>query len=127
MSQCDGWCKKNKVYLEGRMKNARPTPPMLMKAIMLANPHATLFIVERKMEAILTGLSNDVTISLPSRLSILLGPLPCSLNSSILVLFPSLGDIVGERVVGVGCTEQSLNGEQDGTNLQSRRPVAYAG
>lgn len=44
MSQCGLWCKKNKVYLEGRMKNARPTPSMLMKAIILAKTHATLFI-----------------------------------------------------------------------------------
>lgn len=81
----------------------------------------------RKIEAILTGLSNDMDISLPSRLSILLGPLPRGLNGSVLVLFPSLGDIVGERVIGIGCTEQGLDGEQDSTNLQSRRPVAYAG
>ena len=91
------------------MKNAMPTPTMLMKAIMLAKTHATLFIGGRKFGAILTGLSDDVDISLPSRLSILLGPLPCGLNGSILVLFPSLGDIVGERVIRVGCTEQGLD------------------
>lgn len=97
---------------------------MLMKAIMLAKTHATLFIGGRRYEAILTGLSKDMAISLPSRLSILLGPLSCGLNGGILILFPSLGNIVGERVIGVGCTEQGLNGEKDSTDLQSRRPIA---
>jgi len=55
-----------------------------------------------------------------SRLSILLGPLSGSLDSGVLVLFPSLSDVVGERVIGVGCTEESLNRKQDGTDLQGR-------
>jgi hypothetical protein len=54
----------------------------------------------------------------------LLGPLSGSLDGSVLVLFPSLGDVVGERVIGVGRTEQSLDRKQDSANLQGRRPVA---
>lgn len=59
-----------------------------------------------------------------SRLGVLLGPFSGSLDGSVLILFPSLSDIVRKRVVGVGCSKQSLNGEQDGTDLQGRRPVA---
>jgi hypothetical protein len=59
-----------------------------------------------------------------SGLSILLGPLSGSLDGSVLVLFPSLGDVVGERVIGVGRTEQSLDGKQDSADLQGGRPVA---
>ena len=78
---------------------------------MLAETHATLFIRGRKIEAKSIDLTIQLDINLQSRLGILLSPLSGSLNGSILVLFPSLGDVVGERVVGVGCTEQGLDGE----------------
>jgi hypothetical protein len=42
-----------------------------------------------------------------------------------LVFFPCLGDIVGERVVWVWRAEESLDGEEDGADLEGRRPVAY--
>jgi hypothetical protein len=90
----------------------------------LAETYATLFDLARKIGTTSTGLSFHLNINHASSLSILLGPLSGSLNGGILVLFPSLGDVVGERVVGVRCTEQSLNGEQDSANLQGRRPVA---
>jgi hypothetical protein len=38
MDQYDGWCEVEQGVFEGRMKNARPTPSMLMKAVMLAKP-----------------------------------------------------------------------------------------
>jgi|FreactcultuFSWF8_1027224.scaffolds.fasta_scaffold00093_103 hypothetical protein len=48
-------------------------------------------------------------IGLRSCLGVLLSPLSGSLDSGVLVFLPSLSDIVGERVVWVGCTKQSLN------------------
>lgn len=105
-------------------KNARPTPPMLIKAAILAETHAMLLIRGRKIRVEATDASIDPNVILRSRLGILLSPLSGSLDSGVLVLFPSLGDVVGERVIGVGCTEQGLDGKQDSADLQGRRPVA---
>jgi hypothetical protein len=60
-----------------------------------------------------------------SSLCVLLGPLLGCGNSLSLVLLPCLRNIVGEGVVGVRGAKESLNGEQNGANLQGRRPVAY--
>lgn len=53
-----------------------------------------------------------------------LSPLAGSGNGSVLVFLPALGDVVGERIVGVGGTEERLNREKDGTDLEGGRPVA---
>lgn len=114
-----------KVYLEEKQggfeckrKNTWPTPPMLIKAQL-----RWLRLMQRSLskktetEAKPIRLPIGLGTKLRSCLGILLSPLSSSLNGSVLVFFPSLGDIVGERVVGVGCTKQGLNGEQDGTDL----------
>jgi hypothetical protein len=54
-------------------------------------------------------------------------PLPRRRDGGGLVLLPALGDIGGERVVGVGGTEEGLDREEDGADLQSWRPVAFGG
>lgn len=58
-----------------------------------------------------------------SRLGVLDCPLLGRRNSSLLVLFPALGDVGSQRVVGVGSAEEGLDGEEDGSDLQSGRPV----
>lgn len=60
------------------------------------------------------------------RLGISLSPFPGSGDGSVLVLLPALGNVVGKRIVRVGRTKQGLNGKQDGSDLKSRRPVAWA-
>ena len=54
----------------------------------------------------------------------LLRPLTSCLDSGILVLLPLLRDVVGERVVGVRSTKQSLDGEENGADLERGGPVA---
>jgi len=54
-----------------------------------------------------------------SRLRVLLCPLLSCLDGFSLVLLPSLGDVVRERVVRVGCAQESLNREQNGADLES--------
>lgn len=39
------------------------------------------------------------------------GPLLCLRNRRLFILFPVLRDVVGERVVWVGCAKQGLDGE----------------
>jgi len=51
-------------------------------------------------------------------------PVACCLDSSVLVLLPALGDIVGKWIVGVRCAEECLDGEEDGADLEGGRPVA---
>ena len=58
------------------------------------------------------------------RLGVLLGPLASSLYGGVLVFFPPLSNVVRQRVVGVWRSEQCLDGEEDGADLQSRGPVA---
>jgi len=57
-------------------------------------------------------------------LSKLRSPVTSSLDGGILVLLPSCCDVVGERVVWIWCAEESLDGEEDGANLQGWGPVA---
>lgn len=45
------------------------------------------------------------------------------IDSPLLVLLVVFGDVVGERIVWVGRGEQSLDGEQDGSNLKGRGPL----
>lgn len=54
-------------------------------------------------------------------------PLPRRRDSGGLILLPALGDIGCERVVGVGGTEEGLDGEEDGADLEGWRPVAFGG
>jgi hypothetical protein len=51
-------------------------------------------------------------------------PLPRRLDGGGLILLPALGDVGGERVVGVGGAEEGLDGEEDGADLQGGGPVA---
>ena len=53
----------------------------------------------------------------------LAGPLLGLCNGSLLVLLPCLGDVVGERVVGVGRAEERLDREEDGADLQRWGPL----
>jgi hypothetical protein len=39
------------------------------------------------------------------------------------VLLPMFGNIVGKRIVWVGCAEEGLDWEQDSSDLKSRRPL----
>jgi hypothetical protein len=59
-----------------------------------------------------------------SGLCILLCPFLGCGNGLCLVFFPRLGHVVGERVVWIRCAEESLNGEENRTDLEGRRPVA---
>jgi hypothetical protein len=68
--------------------------------------------------------SSPCSCSPTSGLCILLCPLLGRLDGLCLVLLPRLRDIVGERVVRVRGTKQSLDGEENGTDLEGRRPVA---
>lgn len=52
-------------------------------------------------------------------------PLPSCLNGSGLVVLPALGNIVGERVVGIGSTEEGLDREEDSADLEGGGPVVY--
>ncbi len=58
-------------------------------------------------------------------LRVLLGPLLGRGDGRLLILFPALGDVGGEGVVGVGGAEQGLDGEEDGPDLQRGGPVVY--
>lgn len=53
------------------------------------------------------------------------GPLFCRLNGRSLIILPALGDIVGERIVGIRGSEQSLNRQKNCTDLQSGGPVVW--
>jgi hypothetical protein len=44
--------------------------------------------------------------------SILDSPFSCLLDGAVSVLFPEIGDLLFQRVVKVGCREQSLNGKE---------------
>lgn len=52
-------------------------------------------------------------------------PLLGRLNRCGLVVLPALGNVVGERVVGVGSTEEGLDREEDSADLESGGPVVY--
>lgn len=45
------------------------------------------------------------------------------MDCSVLVFLPALGDVVGERIIGVWCAQECLDGEKDGTDLEGGRPV----
>lgn len=51
------------------------------------------------------------------------GPLFRRLDGRGLIILPTLGNVVGERIVGIRGSEQSLNGQKNCANLQSGRPV----
>lgn len=51
------------------------------------------------------------------------GPLFRCLDGSRLVHLPSLGHIVGQWVVGIRGSKQSLNGQEDSSDLEGGRPV----
>lgn len=69
----------------------------------------------------------NATIQLPKRvkslLGVLLGPELGLGDGRVLVLLPSLGDVIRERVVGVGRAEERLDGQQDRPDLQRGRPL----
>jgi hypothetical protein len=54
-----------------------------------------------------------------------MGPSPLlrRLDRRRLIVLPSLSDIIGERVIGVRGSKQSLDREEDGADLESGRPV----
>lgn len=68
-----------------------------------------------------------VTWHLVSRSSHRVGasPLLGGLNGRGLVILPALGNIVGERVVGIGSTEEGLDREEDSADLERGGPVIY--
>jgi hypothetical protein len=53
------------------------------------------------------------------------GPLSRRGDGGGLILLPALGDVRGEWVVGVWGTEKSLDGEEDGADLEGWGPVAF--
>lgn len=59
-----------------------------------------------------------------SRLRILLCPFLGCLDRLCLVLLPRLSHIVRQGIIWVRGTQEGLDGEEDGTNLQRGRPVA---
>jgi hypothetical protein len=59
-----------------------------------------------------------------SGLRILLRPFLGRGDGLGLVFLPCLGDIVRKRIVWVRRAEEGLDGEEDGTDLEGRRPVA---
>ena len=69
-------------------------------------------------------LCNRTVMAVVSSLGILLSPLLGSRDGLCLIFFPSLRDIVGEWVIGVWDAEESLNREENGADLERRRPVA---
>ena len=56
-------------------------------------------------------------------LCILLCPLLGSCYSRLFVLLPTLGNIGSEGIIWIRGAEKGLNGEKDGPDLQSGRPV----
>lgn len=56
-------------------------------------------------------------------LSVLASPFFRGSNSFGLVLLPVFGNVVCQRIVGVGGTEEGLYREQDGTDLERGRPL----
>lgn len=58
---------------------------------------------------------------------VLLGPLAGGRDGGLLVLLPGLGDLGSERVIGVGRTEERLDGEEDGADLEGGGPVVCSG
>lgn len=59
-----------------------------------------------------------------SGLSVLLRPLLGRGDGFALVFLPRLRNIVCERIVGVWSAKESLNGQENGADLEGRRPVA---
>lgn len=59
-----------------------------------------------------------------SCLSVLLCPFPCCSNSLCLVFLPCLRNVVGERIIWVRGAEQSLDREENSSDLEGRRPIA---
>lgn len=56
---------------------------------------------------------------------VLLRPLATDALCVLLVLLVVLRDVGRERVVGVGCAEERLDGQEDGADLQGWRPLVY--
>lgn len=52
-------------------------------------------------------------------------PLLGRLDGRGLVILPALGNVVGERVIGIGSAEESLDREEDSADLKSGGPVVY--
>lgn len=59
--------------------------------------------------------------------SVLGGPLLGRRDSSLLILLPALGNIGSKRVVGVRGTQEGLDGQEDGTDLEGGGPVVCKG
>lgn len=55
------------------------------------------------------------------------GPLLGRGNRCLFVLLPALGYVGSKRVVGVGGTQEGLNGEENGSDLERGRPVVCRG
>lgn len=64
-----------------------------------------------------------VVVLLRARRSVLLSPLTCRLDGSLLIFLPCFCNLGSEWVVRVGSAEKGLNREENGTNLEGRRPV----
>lgn len=52
-------------------------------------------------------------------------PLLGRLDGRGLVILPALGNVVGERVIGIGSAEEGLDREEDSADLESGGPVVY--
>ena len=66
-------------------------------------------------------------VALPSlRLSIGSSPLPRCLYCRLLILFPSLCDIVRQWIIGIRSPKKCLYRKENCTNLEGRRPITYS-
>jgi hypothetical protein len=52
-------------------------------------------------------------------------PLPGGVHGCRLVRLPVLGNVLVQRVIGVGCTHEGLNRKQDGADLQCGGPFIF--
>lgn len=112
---------------ENEKKNNLSTPP-----IILFVPRGKLLLWYQNLSQVLEIYLHISLSFLPlvSRLPILslslcifLCPLSCRCYGCHLVFFPALSNIGGKGVIGVGSTEEGLDGEQNRSDLQRRRPV----
>jgi len=51
-------------------------------------------------------------------------PLSSCFNRRLFILLPFLRHFGSQRVIGIWCAEESLDGEEDGADLEGRGPVA---
>lgn len=71
------------------------------------------------------GRSVLLLLLLLLRGGIFLRPLASGFDGGLFVFFPGFGDFGSEGVVGIGGTEEGLDGEEDGTDLKGGRPIIY--